>query len=228
MYRVCRAFGAAVHHKRVRGSGVFTVDAPVRLSRHPAHPGALHVGADGARAGRVTRAHGAAPPGPVRQLRSAARARARRRRGPRATRGRRAREGVAALAAQVRLQRGREVRDARDARRAGPAHRRAVRVQRQRAPRHDEGPVRQLRRAEDDRRGRAHAAQGAHAQDPAARGIAAQVHVRQAHNRETGEILYEGARAGPDRPAGGRALSAVAGAVCGRDRLMYRGGGVPT
>lgn len=49
--------------------------------------------------------------------------------------------------------------------------------------RDDEGPVRQLRGAEDDRRGGADAAQGADAQDPAAHRLAAQVHVRQAHNR---------------------------------------------
>jgi hypothetical protein len=65
----------------------------------------------------------------------------------------------------------------------------------------DEGPVRQLRGAEDDRRGRARPAQDADAQDPAAPELAAQVHVRQAHHRQAGEVLCEerDARPGPDR-----------------------------
>lgn len=71
----------------------------------------------------------------------------------------------------------------------------------QRAPRDDEGPVRELRGAEDDRRGRAHAAQGADAQDPAARRLAPQVHLREAHHRQAREVLHEGARARPHRPA---------------------------
>ena len=215
VHRVRGADGAAVHHQRVRGAGVRAVHAPLRLPRDPAHPGALHGRADGARAGRAARAHGPAHPGPVRQLRGAARAGARRRRRPRAPRGRRARQGAAAVAAQVRVQRGGEVRHARHAQRARAAHRRAVRLQRQRAARHDEGPVRQLRGAEDDRRGRAHAAQGAHAQDPPARGLAAQVHVRQAHHRQAGEVLHEGARAGPHRAAAaGRRALAAAGRPC--------------
>lgn len=71
----------------------------------------------------------------------------------------------------------------------------------QRAARDDEGPVRELRGAEDDRRSRADAAQGADAQDPAAHRVAAQVHLRQAHNRQAGEVLHEDARAGPNRAA---------------------------
>lgn len=66
----------------------------------------------------------------------------------------------------------------------------------------DEGPVRQLRGAEDDRRVGAHAAQGADAQDPAAPVLAAQVHLRQTHHRQAGEVLHEGGCGpGPHRPS---------------------------
>lgn len=78
MHRVRGAVRAAVHNKRVRRASVRAIDAPLRLPRDPAHPGALHGGADGAGAGRAARAHGAAHPGPVRELRRAARAGARR------------------------------------------------------------------------------------------------------------------------------------------------------
>ena len=44
-----------------------------------------------------------------------------------------------------------------------------------------EGPVRQLRGAEDDRRGGAQPAQGAHAQDPPPHQHAAEVHLRSVH-----------------------------------------------
>lgn len=64
----------------------------------------------------------------------------------------------------------------------------------QRIARHDEGPVRQLRGPEDDRRERADPAQGADAQDSPALELTAQVHVRQTHNRQVGEVLHEGAR----------------------------------
>lgn len=61
----------------------------------------------------------------------------------------------------------------------------------QRAARDDEGSVRELRGAEDDRRERADAAQGADAQDPTASEFAAEVHVREAHHRQVGEVLHE-------------------------------------
>lgn len=57
--------------------------------------------------------------------------------------------------------------------------------------RHDEGPVRQLRRAEDDRRRGARPAQDPHAQDPPPPGQSAQVHLRQAHHRQAREVLHE-------------------------------------
>lgn len=70
----------------------------------------------------------------------------------------------------------------------------------QRPARDDEGSVRQLRGAEDDRRVGADAAQSADAQDPAAPVLAAQVHIRQAHHRQAGEVLHEGCRRpGPHR-----------------------------
>ena len=55
----------------------------------------------------------------------------------------------------------------------------------------DEGPVRQLRGAEDDRRVGAEPAQGPDAQDPPLRGVATQVHLWQAHLGQTGEVLHE-------------------------------------
>lgn len=63
-------------------------------------------------------------------------------------------------------QRGREVRDPRVPGRTGSADRRSVQPDRgppQCLIHHDEGSVRQLRGAEDDRRGRAHAAQNRNA-----------------------------------------------------------------
>lgn len=66
--------------------------------------------------------------------------------------------------------------------------------------RDDEGSVRKLRGPKDDWRGRADAAQGADAQDPAPYRVIAQVHVRQTHHREAGEVFHEGAGAGPHRP----------------------------
>lgn len=62
------------------------------------------------------------------------------------------------------------------------------------APRDDEGPVRELRGAEDDRRERAESAQDPDAQDPATPKLAAEIHVREAHHRQAGEVLHEGAR----------------------------------
>ena len=56
----------------------------------------------------------------------------------------------------------------------------------------DERPVRQLRGPEDDWRGGAAAEKDAHVQDPTAHGHAAQVHVRQAHPGQAGEVLHEG------------------------------------
>nr|XP_054486441.1 pumilio homolog 2 isoform X8 [Agelaius phoeniceus] len=69
---------------------------------------------------------------------------------------------------QLVQQRGGEVRDARVARGASPADRRGVLPERRPAQcliHHDEGPVRQLRRAEDDRHGRARPEEDHHAQD---------------------------------------------------------------
>ena len=57
---------------------------------------------------------------------------------------------------------------------------------------HDEGPVCQLRRPENDRRGRAAAEEVADVQHPAAHVHPAQVHVRQAHPGQAGEVLHEG------------------------------------
>ena len=58
----------------------------------------------------------------------------------------------------------------------------------------DEGSIRQLRRAEDDRCGRAQPAQDPHAQDPTARQHSAQIHLRQAHPGQVGEVLHEDSR----------------------------------
>lgn len=77
------------------------------------------------------------------------------------------------------------------------------------SPRDDEGSVRELRRAEDDRRGGADAAQGVDAQDPAAHRVAPQVHLRQAHHRETREILHESAGTGAYRAAASEPCAVV-------------------
>ena len=55
----------------------------------------------------------------------------------------------------------------------------------------DERPVRQLRGAEDDRRGRSGSASHAYAEDKAPRACPAQVHVRQAHSGQAREVFYE-------------------------------------
>lgn len=79
----------------------------------------------------------------------------------------------------------------------------------QRTPRDDERPIRQLRGPKNDRRQRTDTAQGADAQDQTTPELAEEIHIRQTHNCQAGEVLYEGSRliglhrrgAGPDRPA---------------------------
>ena len=91
-------------------------------------------------------------------------------------------------------QRGGEVRDTCESSRARLSHRRGVRRQRHRqlfSVHHDEGPVRQLRGAEDDRRGRAGSAQDTHAQNTAPHSLVEKVHVRQAHSGQAGEVFAQ-------------------------------------
>ena len=106
-----------------------------------------------------------------------------------------ARQGVAPLPAQVRLQRGGEVCPERQQGGASIPHRgglhRKLRQPELAAAHHDEGPVRQLRGPEDDRRGGDQPAQDPDAQDPATHLDAAEVHVREAHPRQDGEILSQ-------------------------------------
>ena len=57
------------------------------------------------------------------------------------------------------------------------------------AAHHDEGPVRQLRRPEDDRRGWDQSAEDPHAQDPTSLLHTKEIHLREAHPGQGGEVL---------------------------------------